>query len=236
MKSARTLVFAGALVVAFQAFAESTAYTVDTDRSVFAIITHKAGVAAKMAHDHLVVAKTYSSTIQNSGETIEGLSFTLTVPVKELAADLPELQKKWYPEIEKAGILDEEFSEISESDRTKIHGSMLSEGQLDAEQFPEIKAELVSIESSQSTAGEKTFEHAAIIRFTVRGKTIERAVPANVALENGVLSVEATGRFRFTEFGIKPFSAFLGAVKNQDAFDVYVHMQANAGEAPQQGE
>jgi hypothetical protein len=236
MKSARTLVFAGALVVACQAFAESTAYTVDTDRSVFAIITHKAGVAAKMAHNHLVVAKAYSSTIQNSGETIEGLSFTLTVPVKELAADLPEQQRKWYPEIENAGILDEPFSEISEADRQKISESMFSEGQLDAEQHPEIKAELVSIESSQSTVGEKTFEHAATIRFTVHGKTVERAVPANVSLEDGVLSVEATGRFRFTEFGIKPYSAFLGAVKNQDAFDVYVHMQAIAGEAPQQGE
>jgi len=236
MKSARSLVFAGALVVAFQAFAESAAYTVDTERSVFAIITHKAGVAAKMAHNHLVVAKTYSSTIQNSGETIEGLSFTLTVPVKELAADLPEQQKKWYPEIEKAGILDEPFSEISESDRQKISESMFSEGQLDAEQHPEIKAELVSIESNQSTAGEKTFEHAATIRFTVHGKTVERAMPANIALENGVLSVEATGRFRFTEFGIQPYSAFLGAVKNRDAFDVYVNIHANAGEASQQDE
>jgi hypothetical protein len=236
MKSARTLVFAGALVVAFQAFAESAAYTVDTERSVFAVITHKAGIASKMAHNHLIVAKSYTCAIQNSGGSIEGLSFTLTLSVKDLAADVTEQQKKWHPEIEKAGILDEPFSQISESDRATIEEHMLAEGQLDAKQFPEIKAELVSITSIQSTVGEKPFERAAAIRFTIHGKTVERAVPANVTLENGVLSVEATGRFRFTEFGIKPYSAFLGAVKNQDAFDVYVYIQANAGEAPQQGE
>ncbi len=30
----------------------------------------------------------------------------------------------------------------------------------------------------------------------------------------------ALGTFDFTDFGIKPYSAFLGAVKNQDAFHV----------------
>ncbi len=211
--------------------AAPVSYTVDPAESVFAVITHKAGVAARLAHNHLITPRAYSCEIGNAQDSIESLSFALTVPVKELAADRPESQKKWYPAIKSLAILDTPFSEIDESDRATIEEHMLAEGQLNAEQFPEIKAELVSIESAESTHGEKTFNHAATIRFTVHGKTVERAFPANIKLTADTLQVEAIGQFRFTEFGIEPYSAFLGAVKNKDEFDVYVHIQADAEEA-----
>lgn len=211
--------------------AAPVSYTVDPAESVFAVITHKAGVAARLAHNHLIAPKTYTCKIENAQDAIEDLSFNLSFPVKELAVDRPELQKKWYPAIKALSILDTPFSEIDESDRATIEEHMLAEGQLDAEQFAEIKVELVSVDSAQATHGEKTFDYAATIRFTVHGKTVERAVPANIALTADTLQVEATGQFRFTEFGIEPYSAFLGAVKNKDEFDVYVRIQAKAEDA-----
>jgi hypothetical protein len=33
-----------------------SAFTVDTDASVFAVVTHKAGFASRFAHNHLIVA------------------------------------------------------------------------------------------------------------------------------------------------------------------------------------
>ena len=202
------------------------------------MVTHKAGIAARMAHNHLIAPKTYICEITSPTGSIDDLAFSLHFPVTELAPDIAEAQKQWYPAIKAAGILDTPFSELPESDRASIREHMLEKDQLDAEQFPEIKAELVSIQSIssmpsiQSTAGEKTFEQAATIRFTVHGKTVERAVPANVAIENGELNVEAVGRFRFTEFGFEPYSAFFGAVRNQDEFDLYVRIQAQAEGGP----
>jgi hypothetical protein len=214
--------------------ADPVLYTVDREQSVFAVVTHKAGVAARLAHNHLIIAKTYTCEIRGETDSVEKYSFSLTFPATALEPDVPEAQTRWFPEIKKAGILAETFSEVSESDRATIKEHMLAKGQLDAEQYPEIKAELVSIQSISSnpsikpTVGEKTFEHAATIRLTVHGKTVERAIPANVAVDNGVLFVEAVGQFRFTEFGIKPYSAFLGTVKNKDEFHVYVQIQAKA--------
>ncbi len=228
------------LVFVLRALAEPVSYTVDTEHSVFAVVTHKAGIAARMAHNHLIVPKTYSCEISSATGTLNDLSFLLQFPVTELAPDIAEAQKQWYPAIKAAGILDTPFSELSKSDRTSIREHMLDKGQLDAEQYPEIKAELVSIQSISSvpsikpTAGEKTFAHAATIRFTVHGKTVERAVRANVDIENGELNVEAVGRFRFSEFGFEPYSAFFGAVRNQDEFDLYVRIQAQAKEGTEQ--
>lgn len=230
------------LVLACCAIAEPVSYTIDTKQSVFAVVTHKAGIAARMAHNHLIAPKTYTCEITSPTGNVDDLAFSLHFPVTELVPDNAELQKQWYPAIKAAGILDAPFSELSESDRASIGEHMLDKGQLDADQYPEIKAELVTIQpvssvpSVEPTAGEKTFAQAATIRFTVHGKTIERAVPANVDIENGTLNVEAEGRFRFTEFGFEPYSAFFGTVRNQDEFDVYVRIQAQAKEGTEQTE
>jgi len=237
----RFLLVALLVPLACCAWAEPVTYTVDQAHSVFAVVTHKAGLAARLAHNHFIAPKTYICEINGESGSIEGLSFLLKFPVSELAADIPETQETWFKEIRKAGILEELFSEVSESDRATIEKHMRAEGQLDAERFPEIEVELVStqsitsIESIKSKQGEKTFERAATIRFAAHGKTVERAVPANVTLSNGALNVEAVGQFRFTEFGIEPYSAFLGAVKNQDEFDVYVCIQAQATLNGEQG-
>ena len=56
---------------------------------------------------------------------------------------------------------------------------------------------------------------------------VERDVAADIAFDgDGALTIEAVGDFAFTEFGIKPFSAALGAVRNKDAFRVYVNVTA----------
>lgn len=228
------LVVALALGWTGAASAGMTSYAVDPAESVFAVVTHKAGVAARFAHNHLIAPETYTCSIEHSGGGVEDLAFSLSFPVTALNVDLPELQKKWYPAIKALAILDTPFSEIDESDRATIEEHMLAEDQLDAEQFPEITVELVSISSEESTLGAKTFQNSATIRFSVHGKTVERAVPASIDLTADTLQVEAVGRFRFTEFGFEPYSALFGAVKNKDEFDVYVHIQAPAedGSAP----
>lgn len=49
---------------------------------------------------------------------------------------------------------------------------------------------------------------------------------------DGVLTVEATGAFLFTDFGIEPYSAFLGLVKVADPFHLYLRLVAETVDRP----
>ena len=62
--------------------------------------------------------------------------------------------------------------------------------------------------------------------FEVRGKRAERPARVRYTYREGKLEVEALGEFFFTDFGIKPYSAMLGAVRNRDRFHVYLLLTA----------
>ena len=128
----RILVIALALGWTGAAYAATTSYVVDPAESVFAVVTHKAGVAARFAHNHLIAPQTYTCPIERTGGSVEDLTFSLSFPVAELAVDLPGLQKKWYPAIKALALLDTPFTEIDESDRATIEEHMLAQDQLDA--------------------------------------------------------------------------------------------------------
>ena len=46
------------------------------------------------------------------------------------------------------------------------------------------------------------------------------------AIDGDELSIEAVGEFTFEEFGIEPYSAFLGSVKNKNEFFIYLNLKA----------
>lgn len=211
------------------AWAQDSGFTIDRNESVFAVVTHKGGVAARFAHNHFVFPSEYECRITSAQKTIEDLAFSLSFKSSALASDLPDAQKKWFPELKKSGVLKEPFREIAEDDRATIRDHMLAEDQLDAKGHPDITAELIGLRREASTLGEASFDWMAKIALTVRGKRVEREIPARITLRDGDLSIDAIGAFRFTEFGIKPYSAMLGAVKNEDEFHVFAHIQARAG-------
>lgn len=196
------------------------------DDSVFAIVTHKAGFASGRAHDHFIAARGYTARIEGEAGSIEGAAFEIELAAEELVVDSPELEKAFYPRLEALGILAEPFGELTDKNRAKIRESMLGEKQLDAAQFPKIKARLVGIEEKLSTLGSEELAYEVTLSFEVHGREATGPLAANVDWDEGTLRVEAAGVFRFTDFGIEPFSAFLGAVKNTDEFHVYVCLAA----------
>jgi hypothetical protein len=206
--------------------APGTQYTVDPAQSVFAVVTHKTGVAAALAHNHFVYAREYTCEIQQPGDALESGQFNLTFPTTNLVADDPAAKTKWYPRIEALRILDEPFPEISEKDRAKIRETMLSKEQLDAAQFPDIRAEVKGIKAAASKHGKLECTHNVTLALTVHGKTVEHEVPVRIEVSGDTAKVEGAGKFAFTEFGIKPYSAMMGAVKVTDGFDVYVNLVA----------
>ena len=199
---------------------------ISTESSIFAVVTHKGGFASGMAHNHLIAAVGYQARLSFDAETPLATRFELNLASDRLAVDPWDLERAWYPRLEELGILDEAFTEVSDKDRERIRKAMLGKGQLDAARSPEISATVTGIRENPTTHGEITFPYAATLELEVRGKKAKKPVAARYRLADGVLTVEAVGAFRFTDFGIKPYSAFLGAVKNEDEFHVYVNLKA----------
>lgn len=206
----------------------ATEYVVDRSESVFAVVVHKAGIAARFAHNHLVYPKDFAVALSIDGADTTTAKFNLQFPVSDLEVDAPEAHAKWYPGIEKAGILDTPFGALDEGDRKTIAGHMLAKNQLDATQFTEISAKISKIRAETSTRGKQSYTHIAVIALAVHGKTVERDCPVSIAIDGDSVTVDGTGAFTFSEFGIKPYSALMGAVKNSDEFHLFVHMAAKA--------
>ena len=221
-----------ACLVCAPALAET--YTLVNSQSVFAVVTHKAGLAGALAHDHFVYPESSTSELSGDPDHPDQAHFKLQFATTALVNDDPAAKEQWYPYVKAAGILNVPFKKVCEKDRKTIREHMLDENQLDAEHFPTISAELKSLRQQASTRGENTYAYEAAVALTVHGKTVVHPFAVNINFKDDTVHVEAVGSFNFTDFGITPFSAFLGTVRNQDAFHVYVNAQAkrvDAGES-----
>lgn len=214
----------GILLAAFNGHAAE--YAVDPTESVFAVVVHKAGMAARFAHNHLVYPEEFAASLSIEGTDVSTAKFALKFPVAKLVVDAPEGHERWYPGIEKAGILDKPFNKLDAGDRKTIAEHMLAKDQLDAQQFPDISAKVTSVRAEPTAQGKQNYTHLASVEFTVHGKTVTRDCPVSIAMNGENVIIDAIGLFKFSEFGIKPYSAMLGAVRNSDEFHVFVHAVA----------
>lgn len=210
------------------ASAANTIWTlsIKPETSLFAVITQKAGVAARLAHDHLIAAKTFDSNLKVDPLELNKGTFIFKVKVRDLDVDHPELQQKWFPTIQALSWLKQPFTPLKESDRNTIRENMLAENQLNAAKCPEISAEVLKISDFPSMLGTRQFSKKAQVAVTICGKTNTRDIPANINLRGDELQVEAAGDFKFSEFGIKPYKALLGALGNDDQFFILVSFKA----------
>jgi len=223
---ARTLAAALLLLLPTSAFAID--YSIEQGSAAFLIVTKKEGVASGFAHDHLIAAHQFSAMIQAPEGKPEAGSFKLTTQAKNLVVDAPEDQKKHFPRLQELGVQKTAFSALSESDRAEIRKNMLAEGQLNASEFPAIEAQVVSLARKPLSFQGRAFTHTAEVRITVKGKAVTKKLPANVSVSGKELKVEVVGPYTFSEFGISPYSAMLGAVRNADGFHLYVSFTALA--------
>lgn len=191
------------------------------------MVTHKAGFASGLAHNHLVVADEIAVTAFefDPGAPIAA-RFEVTIAATGLEVDRRADQDRWQERVLALDILQQPFTHPGDSDRQKIRRDMLSAGQLDAARHPKIVARVAGLTPPAAGAPEK-LPWKLHLELALHGKTIVRDVPASIDVAaDGTLTGEAAGEYTYTEFGISPFSAFLGAVKNEDRFHVLVHLVA----------
>ncbi|NJK89711.1 MAG: YceI family protein [Myxococcales bacterium] len=130
-------------------------------------------------------------------------------PVDALIVDPPEKRREL------------QFSKsVSEGDREKIRRNMLAKGQLWAERHPTIRFD----------AGrcERIREGDILVRgnLSVRGVASQVDLPMSVAFDEGTLRARVGFDKTHADFGFKPYSAALGALKNADVLSFYVDLRA----------
>ncbi|MFA7619178.1 MAG: YceI family protein [Thiohalomonadaceae bacterium] len=211
-----------ALLAGVQAFAAPVAYRVDEQASHFAVITHAEG----LGHDHLITARGYTAELKADDADLASSSFSLSVPVSGLAVDDAQAAEALTPRLLTLGVVDEAFPQLSREDRATIGERIRSESQLDAERHPTVTARLTGVLREAGEWNDHAFPRQMAIALTVRGATVTRRVPATILVTDEQVRASAIGAFRFTEFGVEPFSAGLGLVRNADEFHVYVELRA----------
>lgn len=212
------------LLCAASSLAHAAEYTIDPARSVFAVLTHKTGIGSAVAHDHLIVAPAPVEKFDFAASAPEKTKLDLRIPVAALEVDPPAQRAAWAPLLKRIGILSSDLPPVADGDRAKIREAMLGASQLDVAEFPEIRAEVTVL--GRSPALEAVCLKLKL-GLTIRDKKIERLIEActrgGETLEVGIVKA-----FRFSEFGIEPYSALLGAIRNDDEFHVFVQIVAKS--------
>jgi len=194
--------------------------------SIFAIVTHKAGLLSSLGHNHLVFAGQYEANLTMEDNDPTSIKLKFSTPVAELKIDDPKANETWYPHLEAAGILDEAFSDVSEKNRKKMTKSMLSKKQLNVNKFPKIEASIDAVREKSDTVGKLETTHVLTLKLVIRDVSRTISVPAAITIDNGTLSIRAVAEMKFTDFGIEPYSAMLGSVANDDQIHIFVDLVA----------
>jgi polyisoprenoid-binding protein YceI len=186
-------------------------FTIDPGQSALVVQVFKDGVAATLAHDHVVQARALSGTIAYDPRRPDASSIEVKVEVGSLQADEPATRRKFGLE-----------GEPSAKDRADIEATMKSEGQLAVARFPAITF------ASTSIAKQPDGRFLVTGRLTIRGVAQEVKFPAQIALDGGLLRGRAQLTFKQSSFGYQPYRAVLGTIKNKDEVILHIDLGAKA--------
>ena len=153
-------------------------------------MSYKDGMGAKLAHDLVLRATNWNGTL-NVDDNPSACSATLTVDAGSIEI------------VEARGGV----KSLSDKDRRDIDKN-INEKVLETNRYPELRFETTSISGS-----EPNLEAAG--NMTIKGTTR----PVNVDLNVNGTTVTAKTGISQKDFGIKPFSAMMGAIKLRDDVD-----------------
>jgi polyisoprenoid-binding protein YceI len=183
-------------------------HRVDPARSSLLVRLYKDGPASGFAHDHVVRATRFTGSLRyDPARPAEG-AVTVEVEVASLVADEPALRRRF------------DLSEMSDGARRDVQSTMLGDRQLDAARHPRIAFRSTAV----AAQGEGRLRVDG--ELSLHGQTKAVSFPAEVSLVDGELRARATLRFRQSDFGITPYRAAFGAVRNKDEVELIVDLVA----------
>jgi polyisoprenoid-binding protein YceI len=194
---------------AVPAHAAGVEYVVDAGRSSVVVKTRKAGMAAGLAHNHVVAARDFSGTVRFDPESDTTAQVEVVVNTATLVVDDPALRRKHG-----------EATVVGPGDRAKVKEAMDAEDQLDVAHHPTARF--------RSTGVTPQRDGSLLVQgdLTVRGVTRPVRLATRPALRDGFLVAAGEVTFKQSDHGISPYSSFMGAVRNQDEVTLLVELVA----------
>ena len=155
-------------------------------------------LAAGLSHDHVIRAKAWTGAVTWDPANVGACQIEVNVPVSSLEVDAPEMRKKVGYD-----------TQPDEGDRADIKEHMFAPDQLDAAKYPTI--------SFKSTKCEGTGGSIKVMgNFTLRGVSKPVTVPMTLSADGAKFTAKGTLKLKGSDFGMKPFEALLGQLKNAD--------------------
>lgn len=161
-------------------------------------------IAQALAHDHVVKAVGWSGTATWDPEDAAACAMDITVPVAKLQVDEKGLR-------ERLGY--ETFP--SDGEIEDIKAEMLGEDVLEADKHANITWKLTSCEFGEN----RTTVNGDM---TVHGTAASLSVPMSVKADSVNFSAKGSTKIKISQFGVEPYSAGFGALKNQDSMILVV--------------
>ena len=165
-------------------------------------------LAAGASHDHVVLATGWSGSVTWQSGDPSRCEIDVRVPVTGLRPDLSEMRKKVGYDVM-----------LTDSQRQQVGEHMLAKGQLDASSFPEMRF--------QSTACASNADKVTVTgNLSLHGKTRTVTLPMTVSEDGTSFTASGSLSFKGSDFGIAPYEALLGALKNQDGMKLGVSVRS----------
>lgn len=188
-------------------------YTMDGSRGELHVRVFKdpATVAAGVAHDHAIRAATFTGRFTWDAAQPGACQLTVTVPVASLDPDPPALRQA-------VGLP----GTLSDSQRAEIKAHLQAESQLWVARFPTITFQATSCRPSEG-ALEVTGN------LTLRGQTRKVVFTGQFSADDAGFRLKGSLPVKATDHGFQPYSALLGAVRNQDRMVLHIDLQGAPG-------
>jgi polyisoprenoid-binding protein YceI len=167
-------------------------YAVDPGASLVTIVVRRAGLLARLGHDHVVASRHAAGFVAPAAGRAD-LSFRLD----QLSVDEPALRHE-------AGLTTEPSQEAIEGTRTNMLTRVL-----DAGRYP-----LVQVHAAPAGAGKLD------VAISLHGVTRTLPVPASLDVDAATVTSAGVLRLRQTDFGITPMSIGGGLLAVDDTIEL----------------
>ncbi len=193
------------------AAASPVTYSLDPGQTELVAITRPAGLFGGMAHSHVIAARDPSGTVVYDAEAPERSRVEVHASAAGLQNDDPALRKKYRLE-----------GTIGEDDRRKIAAAMRDRSQLDVEHHPDITFTSRSVKRLEDGRLEVSGQ------LGIHGVEAAVTLPVRVTVEGGVLRGQGTMRIDHHMFGMKPYSAGMGTIRNANGIELHLTLVGRA--------
>ncbi len=184
-------------------------YTLDPEKSFLGVLVRYDRDALMKGHDHVISPSSFEGTVRWGPDPAD-CDVRIAFPVVNLQVDPPGSRARFGLE-----------GATSESDKRTIKKNMTGPHQLDAKRFPEI-----AFRSTSCTAKGDRF----LVSGTLALHGVGAPVTAEMEVEATPTTFTAKGNFQADHalWGMKPFTALLGSLRNDDTLSFTVDVVGHA--------